>query len=208
MLYDKTKCIVFDYANTLSSDLFFQACHTGYPAWRTLFEKHVFSDPRNLTDWCKGMLTRNDIARLISRHSGMPLATVLTEMNNSCKNLHFNPAVRQFAEAQRIVGRKTALVTINIDVFSDFIVPFYQLDGLFDVIVNSSDYGTDDKLVLWQIAFEQLGDGITYENSLLIDDSLKWTTAFENRGGNAYLFRNDREFETWLISMNPTLAAK
>lgn len=59
------EAIVFDYANTLSSDLFFQICPTGYPAWRTLFEKHVFSDPRNLTDWCKGILTRNEGITLI-----------------------------------------------------------------------------------------------------------------------------------------------
>jgi FMN phosphatase YigB (HAD superfamily) len=195
---DKTGCIVFDYANTLSSDLYFQTCPEGFPAWRALFEKHVFSDPRILSDWCKGVLKKHDIARLISPHAGMPVATVLAEMNNSCKELHFNPAVWQLAEAQQIGGHKTVLVTINIDVFSDFIVPFYQLDGLFDVIVNSSDYGTDNKLVLWHIAFEQLGDGITYDNSLLIDDSPKWTTAFANKGGNAFLYRNDAEFEEWL----------
>ena len=60
-------------------------------------------------------------------------------MELGCKDLDFNEAVLNFALAQRSQGRRTAIVTANMDVFSDVVVPAHRLDEKFDVIINSSD---------------------------------------------------------------------
>ena len=77
-----------------------------------------------------------------------------------------------FAVEQHHFGRRTALVTVNSDVFTGVIVPAHNLIELFDAIANSSDYGVGDKRVLWPIAFEKLGNGYGYINSLLIEDAI------------------------------------
>lgn len=194
------KCIVFDFANTLSSDLYFQTQPEFCPNWRELFQKYVFSDKQRLTDWCTGKISTSDIASIMQKHIKIPIDTIIAEMYNGCKNISFNQAVWQFTESQRNIGRKTALVTINMDIFTNIIVPFYGLDRIFDVIINSADYSTDNKLELWQVAYKLFDSNISYNNSLLIDDSDKWVTEFRNCGGEAYRYKNDNEFNQWIIS--------
>ncbi len=109
-----------------------------------------------------------------------------------------NAAVWEFAIGQRAVGRKTALVTVNMDVFSRIVVPAHGLDRIFDVIVSSSDHRDLRKEILWGLAFAQLGDNLHYGNSLLIDDSPQATALFESRGGTAHRYENDQRFREWI----------
>lgn len=197
---DNIKCVVFDFANTLSSDLYFQNRPEFCPNWRELFQQYVFSDKQFLTDWCTGKLSTRDIAGIMHSNINMPVDSIIAEMYNGCKNLTFNTYVINFAKLQRNVGRKTALVTINMDIFTDIIVPFYGLDRIFDVIINSADYSTDNKLELWQVAFKLFDSNISYNNSLLVDDSEKWVAEFRNCGGEAYRYKNDNEFNNWINS--------
>ena len=122
-------------------------------------------------------------------------------MEAGCKNLSMNQAVLDLALAQRPQGRKTTLVTANMDVFSSVIVPSHGLDRLFDVILNTFDYRELDKEVLWPIAFERLGVEFGYDNSLLIEDSSDNVARFRAHGGQAYRFQDDERFVEWLTSV-------
>ena len=93
-------------------------------------------------------LSLRDIAAIVSDHANMDISAVLETMELGCRDLDFNEAVLNFALAQRSLGRRTAIVTANMDVFSDVVVPAHRLDEKFDVIINSSDYGEFDKRVL------------------------------------------------------------
>jgi hypothetical protein len=194
------KCVIFDFANTLSSSHYFQTNPPQCPNWRKLFEEHVFSVKEKLTSWCTGNLSAIEIAKEIQPFSKMPLETMISEMHAGCKNIVFNNEVMQFAKNQHKHNRKTALVTVNIDLFSEIISPFFGFNNLFDVVINSADFKTDDKETLWQTAFNQLKNDISYNNTLLIDDSEKWVSIFLKNNGNAFQYAIDSKFREWLIS--------
>lgn len=149
----------------------------------------------------EGKVTAKEVADYLAGHLPLSSAEILAGLYEGCRSLHFNPAVWGLALDQRRQGRKTALVTGNLDVFTEVVVPFYHLDQVFDVIVNSSDYGEGRKEILWPIAFEQLGQGYRYSNGLLIEDSIGNVRHFERLGGLAHRYVNDQGLQAWLAAL-------
>jgi FMN phosphatase YigB (HAD superfamily) len=196
--WDRVQCVVFDYGFTLSSELYFNVAPAGYPGWRDTIQRLVFDERAVAEAWMRGQLTLVDIAAIVGREIPLPVETIIETMEQGCRKLRFNPAVWEFAQAQRGQGRKTALVTGNFDVFTNVIVPAHGLAAVFDMIVNSSDHGTWDKRKLWPIAFERLGQGISYKNSLLIEDGEKEPAQFRALGGQAYQYAGEEGFQMWL----------
>lgn len=194
----KIKCVVFDFGFTLSSDLYFKVAPPECPEWHDIIQEHVFANRNICRMWMTNALGLRDIAAVVSDHMNMDISAVLRTMELGCRDLDFNEAVLDFALAQRRQGRRTAIVTANMDIFSDVVVPAHRLDEKFDVIINSSDYGEFDKRVLWPIAFKALGDDIHYGNSLLIEDGSKEPELFRGCGGFAYQYTNDESFLRWL----------
>ena len=90
------------------------------------------------------------------------------------------------------------MVTDNMDVFSKVVIPAHGLDAQFDVIINSADFQEIRKDRLLPVAFERLGDGIGYANSLLIEDGENEPALFRAAGGTAYQYSNDEQFLNWL----------
>jgi hypothetical protein len=72
------------------------------------------------------------------------------------------------------------------------------LADVFDVIVNSADYGEVDKRKLWPVAFERLGLEIGYTNSLLIEDGEVEPAWFRAAGGMAYQYVGEDGLRGWL----------
>jgi hypothetical protein len=196
------KCVVFDFGFTLSPDYYFNVTPPGFPQWHEVIQKEIFGTPSLVIPWMKGELTSLDIAGVLSKHIPMDIPMILTTMEEGCRHMSFNPAVWDFAVVQKAAGRKTALVTDNMDVFTKVVVPAHGLDRLFDVIINSSDFHEIGKELLWPIAFERLGSGIGFTNSLLIEDGETEPTLFRSLGGSAYQYSNDEAFLKWLSSMN------
>lgn len=85
-----------------------------------------------------------------------------------------------------------------MDVFTEVVVPSHNLHNVFDVIINAADFHQPDKKILWDIAFCKLGDGITYYNSLLIDDREEHVKRFKELGGSVHHYSNDNKFRDWL----------
>jgi hypothetical protein len=117
-----------------------------------------------------------------------------------CRKLDFNQDVWDFAIDQLEKGRKTVIVTGNMDVFTQVVVPYHHLADQFDAIINSFDYQELDKSILWSKAFELIGDGVGYGQSLLIEDGEKNVMKFRGNGGYAYQYRGDAAFLAWLKS--------
>ena len=199
---EKIKCVVFDFGFTLSSEHYFNFSPPGCPQWHAVIQKEIFGDDGIMIPWMKGELTSLDIAGILARHFPLDIPTIATAMEKGCEHLALNPAVRDFAVAQKAAGRKTALVTDNMDVFTKVVVPFHGLDRLFDVILNSADFHEIRKEFLWPIAFERLGGGIGYANSLLIEDGENEPGLFRALGGYAHQYSNDAAFLEWLDSVH------
>lgn len=195
------RCIVFDFGFTLSSDLYFKVAPPECPNWQALIQQHIFGNADLVDKWMGGAMTLRDIAMEFAPVVGMAVPRIVNFMELGCKDLDFNEAVLDFAVEQRERGRKTALVTGNMDVFTKIVVPFHNLSDKFDVIVNSFDYRETDKLVLWPQAFELLGNEVGYGQSLLIEDSEKNVTKFRESAGYAYQYEGDARFLEWLGSV-------
>lgn len=194
------KCIIFDFADTLYSGSYFNIFPCGCENWRQLFNTYIFDKDVIELKAMNGELTTEDIAAIVSGHVGLGFEEVLQLAEDGCGNLEFNSAVLKFAIEQKIKGTATSLVTINMDVFTKVVVPAHGLSDIFDVIVNSFDHKEMKKEILLDIAFDQLGAGITFSNSLLIDDIADNVKLFEERGGYAYQYKDDKSFTKWLNS--------
>lgn len=193
------RCVVFDFGFTLSSDLYFTLAPPGYPHWHDVIQQRIFAQPPIVRAWMKGELGLLDIARIVAEQVDLPVPAIVATMECGCMNMRMNPAVWEFACAQRAQGRKTALVTANMDVFTAVVVPAHRLDTVFDVILNTADYGELHKPVLWDRAFEMLGEGIGYADSLLVEDGPQEPALFRARGGIAYQYTDDASFRDWLL---------
>ena len=190
-------CIVFDFARTLCSDPYFLPLG---PVFLEIVSERIFgqSSEQWADRWMRGEVSSREIVAHLSRLSGLTEDAILDGLHDGCRTLRFNPAVWEFAKAQKRAGRKAVLATANMDVFSQIVVPSHSLFSVFDVIVNTSDFGTLKKEVLWQEAFRRLGNGVTFSNSLLIDDSPRMVSMFRDMGGAAHQYTNDGEFQDWL----------
>ena len=146
--------------------------------------------------------SREEIADTAAR-TGVTAAALLAQLELGCARLPLHPEIWRFAQAQRALGRQTALVTVNVDIFSRVIAPALQLSQVFDVVVNSADVHELDKIALCEIAFRRL-DGCAFHNSLLIDDTPHNVAAFRARGGMAYQFTTDAAFAAWQCVHLPT----
>ena len=198
----KINCVVFDFGFTLSPDYYSNVSPAGCPQWHDVIQKNIFGDEAIMIPWMKGELTSPGIARILARYLPLDIPMIAATMQEGCKRLMFNPAVFDFAVAQKASGRKTALVTDNMDIFSKVVVPSHGLEQLFDVILNSADYHEIRKELLWPVAFERLGSGIGYANSLLIEDGENEPALFRALGGYAHQYSNDTAFLDWLDSVH------
>jgi hypothetical protein len=66
----------------------------------------------------------------------MEVSSIIRFLEAGCQHMGFNEAVLRFAIQQRATGRKTAIVTGNMDVFSKIVVPYHSMNDQFDVIIE------------------------------------------------------------------------
>jgi FMN phosphatase YigB (HAD superfamily) len=121
----------------------------------------------------------------------MPVDALMAHVEARSHDIQFFSRAWALARARSL---PQAIVTLNADVFTRFVVPAYQLDSVFDVIVTSWEEHTRDKARLCEIAVERLG-GTDPSEALLIDNIEENVDAWRARGGRAYWFRGDAEFE-------------
>ncbi|MBN2581989.1 MAG: hypothetical protein JXL80_02900 [Planctomycetes bacterium] len=193
---DGAECVVFDFHLTLCSELFFTALGESAMAG---VQQFLFGHDQALADrWMLGEATASQVAQYLSERIGLAASEIEAGLRQGCREFVLNEAVWGFARSAHAAGKRTALVTVNADVFSEEIAPSHGLDRVFDIIVNSADHGTTDKRRLWPVAFEALGDAIGYAGSFLIEDGEQSPSQFIEAGGKAYQYRDDAAFTAWI----------
>jgi len=183
--------LIFDYAGTISSARYFRKPCPGVPDWDGLVQELVFGDPDYCDAWMRGEITLVEVACRIADGCGGDWEAVLDCLAAGCAEMPEQASVIGLARALKARGVPIGLVTINMDVFTEVVVPRHGYDRLFDVIVNSADHGTIDKTQLWPRAFAALGAGVGYANSLLIDDSEHQVLSFRAKGGSAIRYLDE-----------------
>lgn len=191
--------VIFDYGFTLSSELYFNVAPEGIEGWRTAIQREVFDRPEVVRAWMVGEIGLTEIAGIVSETVDVERGEVLDHLRQGCECLSENQAVKDLAVRLKEAGIPIGLVTANFDVFNTVVVPAHGYDQLFDVIVNSCDYGTVDKRLLWPVAFAEMGNAIGYHNTLLIEDGERELNMYREMGGQAIEYREDEELLGELI---------
>ena len=194
---EQINTVIFDFDGTLCFGRYFEPLGRGS---LDAIGELVFGD--NSTQWAdpwmKGDLTSHDIASYLSKHLPESKDEILSALRQGCSNMTFNSAVYDFALQQCHTGRKTALVTANMDVFTETVVPAHGLNSIFDVVLNTADHQTLDKSILWRKALGDFGPEHSFSSALLIEDNLRMVSLFESLGGYAYQYERDQTFQAWL----------
>lgn len=192
-------CVIFDFDGTLCSGRYFEPL--GSAALEAIGELMFGKNSAHWADpWMSGELSSREIARYLSRRLDCSAEAILSALRRGSANMTFNREVHRFALNQRGRDRKTALVTANMDVFTEVVVPAHDLDRLFDVVPNTADRGTLDKRVLWRDAIDTFGTEYTFASTLLIEDNPGMVELFEALGGYAYRYQGDKALHDWLKS--------
>lgn len=186
-----SKVFIFDFDGTLCHDRFYMK--TLVPQYSEIYEwiqENIFGNKELVRDWMRNTITSEEVNKMIAD---------TTKINYQILNELFIESVQQMkmdfgmmSEAAKLKrdGAKIAIVTNNMDVFSDIIVKKNNLDKTFDIIVNSADYGllkNDENGKLFDVALNKLEENI--KNCTLIDDSSFSLNLFKLKGGEGLLYK-------------------
>jgi FMN phosphatase YigB (HAD superfamily) len=180
--------VLWDFGDTLADQRWMWPSPDGVPGWTARYAALAETELDNR--WSTGRLTLEELCAAFAHDLGCAPEPLLAHAATRCADLRFYEHV--WSAARRHVMRQ-AIVTVNADLFTRFVVPNYDLDTTFDAIVTSWQMGTLDKADLCVIALAQLG-GADPAEALLIDNLAANVDAWQARGGAGYLFRDDATF--------------
>ncbi|HTK17595.1 MAG TPA: hypothetical protein VL769_14470 [Acidimicrobiia bacterium] len=179
---------LWDFGDTLVDQRWMWPSPEGVPGWTALYRALPDSDLD--TSWNVGRTTTEELLWAVAAELGCTPELLMAHTERRCGELQFFEHAWAAARAHTL---PQALVTVNSDGFSRFVVPKYELASVFDVIVTSWEEHTLDKARLCELALERLG-GQDPAEALLIDNIEANVDAWRARGGQAYLFVSDEEF--------------
>jgi FMN phosphatase YigB (HAD superfamily) len=200
--------VFFDFDGVLCTDRFFAALKPDYPHVQEWISQHVFNGEKYCDKWMRGELDYRQVNRIIAGATGISPELLDKILISGVGRMNVNAALIQFAEKLKQKDIKVALVTNNMDVFSEITVPAKQLDKTFPIIINSYEYRLmkqDKNGRLFDIALKLLGLD-SYQGVLLVDDTLAYCEIFKNKGGQIYQYANQEDFFKWVKDSIPSFA--
>lgn len=181
--------IIFDFHKTLTDSVYFDQFDR---ETRELISDLIFRPPNNKlwdTKWMTGELAYSDILKYLASETSIPYDKLEESLFSSLENIQWNQTIWDFSQSVREKTR-TAIATINTDLFRDFVVPQYRLDQKFDIITNSYDLKSNNKTELCIAAASELGLNIRQHRILLIDDKKKNVDEFISAGGEGFHYQS------------------
>lgn len=180
--------LLWDFGDTLVDERWMRQCPTGCPGWEDAWVAVM----AELADaWNVGAVRSPEIFAAHADRTGMSPAAVKAHARDCCERIVFNATAWRVARERHV---PQALVTVNPDLFADFIVARHALEDVFDVIVMSYAENTSDKSKLCQAALDRLEYRGDRSRALLIDNRLDLVDAWRRVGGAGYWFQGDEQF--------------
>jgi hypothetical protein len=162
----------------------------GTPDWPKLYRERVGSAALGL-HWNTGAISTREVATELAGALGVEVDAVIAHMEACSRRVRFFSKVMAFIEE---CAAPQAIVTVNPDIFTNVVVPEYQLDRRVDLIVTSWQQGTEEKSALCGCAIDQLGIAVSLAECLLVDNRADNVLAWQSKGGAAYHFRGENAF--------------
>jgi FMN phosphatase YigB (HAD superfamily) len=180
--------LLWDFGDTLVDERWMlrapDACPTWPAAWSEVMAIHA-------DDWNLGAVRWPEIRSVLADRTGMALEDVDAHARRCCRLLKFNDTAWRVA-TERLLPQ--ALVTVNPDLFADYVVGEHDLAAVFDVVVMSWAEQTAHKPALCDTALDRLGFSGARSDALLIDNRLDLVKAWRDAGGSGYWFQSDEQF--------------
>lgn len=192
--------ILFDFDEVLCKDRFYEK--TLLPKYRKVYDwiqSTVFGNKELVWKWMRGQIDSIGINRLIAESTGIGFEKLIELYEESVRKMELEKETIALVKLLKQSGKKVGIVTDNMDVFTNITIPSHQLNVLFDVIINSADYGLlkkDDNGKLFDIALASLDEKI--ENSLMIDDSDSTIKLYGQKGGQGFRYHGIAELKSFL----------
>ncbi len=188
------KAILFDFDGVLSQDRFYEEMllphHQELYNW---MQKNIFGNEDLFRQWMRNELKTDDVHKIIASNTNYKESFLDEVLSENLKSIRLDKEMLNLANnLKRKHHKKVALITNNVDVFSSVIAKNLKLNDIFDVVINSADYGclkTEEGGRLFDEALSFLSEKI--ENCLLIDDSFKNINFFKQKGGHGFLYNNN-----------------
>lgn len=186
-MHKETHAILFDFHHVLSHDHFYES--TLVPEYKDVSDwisQMIFGDRELVRDWMRGKVTWRELHARIARETGMDRVLLDELFIESVKRMRIEGEMITLAQELKDKGFKTAIVSDNMDIFSEVTVPHQKFDQLFNHIFNSADHGllkSDEHGKLFYHVAEILR--VPIEQTIFIDDTKSATDLFKELGGRA-----------------------
>lgn len=201
----KIKAVIFDFDGVLCSDFFYNTLEHTNKEYYDKINKEIFQGSKDMIrSWMRGHIKSDDINSIISSRLNINKEILDQELSNSIKCMKLNPYLMQFIKELRASGAKTAIMTDNMDVFEELLVPTFKLNEYFDEIYSSPKYKRLKKDENWKNVHEVLEKlNCDMDEVLFIDDWDEVGGYVKSQNGNFYLYKRGnneldfREFKKW-----------
>lgn len=195
--------ILFDFHHVLSHDHFYESTllpeHKEVSEW---ISQTIFGDHELVRDWMRGKTTWRVLHDRIVAETGMDRLLLDQLFVESVKQMKIVDEMINLARELKEKGFKIAIVSDNMDIFSEVTVPYQRFDQLFDAVFNSADHGLL-KLDEHGKLFEHVADmlGVPIKQSIFIDDAKCNVDLFIELGGQAIMHTDPESTHKKLSSL-------
>jgi FMN phosphatase YigB (HAD superfamily) len=179
---------LIDFGNTLADETFLWRDSDAFPDWT----RH-WSDVMTALgpSWDKGLVGTDRVLAEMAARLPSSVQEIESNFDALCQDIHLYPQINAALSARRARGGRQAVVTVNPDCFGRM-AEVCDLPSVFELIVTSSDIGSDDKVLICSAACQRLG--IRAGQSILIDNIAINVERWKEVGGQGYLFTSDEQF--------------
>jgi FMN phosphatase YigB (HAD superfamily) len=180
--------LLWDFGDTLVDERWMRRAPIGCVTWESSWAA-VMTDLA--ADWDMGVVTSEAVFQALAGRTRMSPQDIEAHARDCCRQIEFHPSAWRHARER---CRPQALVTVNPDLFVDYVVPLHDLRSVFDVIIVSAAERCTNKVELCELALARLGFDGDRSEALLIDNRADLVRAWERAGGAGYWFRGDADF--------------
>jgi FMN phosphatase YigB (HAD superfamily) len=180
--------LLVDFGNTLVDETFMWRDTPPFTDWTSHWSE-VMSELAS--DWDHGRISAEIVMTKMARRLGCSTTDINEHINLLCRQISFYPMINSAIAHRRQRGERQAIVTVNPDAFQT-VVDLYSLRDRFDLIVTSANLGTVDKAAICSAACRALD--VQASQTLLIDNIEANVDAWNQKGGQGYLFESDERF--------------
>ncbi len=137
------KAVIFDFDGVLCHDRFYEEMLL--PQYQELYnwiQDNIFGNNNLFYQWMRNEVNTNDINKIIAKGTGHKEEFLKDVLLKSLEAIRLDEKMFNLAkELKKLHGKKIAIITDNMDVFSSVITKQHKLNEIFDPVINSADYG-------------------------------------------------------------------